>query len=42
VGTLLIALIGVLWFREQLTPVQVGSMALIVAGVIGLRAGAPA
>jgi len=42
VGTLLIALIGVLWFREQLTAVQIASMALIVAGVIGLRAGAAA
>jgi small multidrug resistance pump len=40
VGTLLIALIGVLWFREQLTVVQIASMALIVVGVIGLRAGA--
>ena len=42
VGTLLIALIGVLWFHEQLTSVQVGSMVLIVTGVIGLRVGAPA
>jgi len=42
VGTLLIALIGVLWFREQLTVVQIASMALIVVGVIGLRAGAAA
>jgi len=42
VGTLLIALIGVLWFLEQLTVVQIASMALIVVGVIGLRAGAAA
>jgi len=40
VGTLLIALIGVFWFREQLTGLQIASMVLIVAGVIGLRAGA--
>lgn len=42
VGTATIALIGVLWFRETLTPVQVGSIVLIVVGVIGLRAGAAA
>jgi len=40
VGTLLIALIGVLWFREQLSAIQIASMVLIIAGVIGLRAGA--
>ena len=39
-GTMLIALIGVLWFRESLTGVQIGSIVLIIAGVIGLRAGA--
>ena len=42
VGTTLIALIGVLWFRESLSAVQVASIVLIVAGVIGLRAGAAA
>ena len=42
VGTMLIALIGVLWFHESLTAVQVGSIVLIIAGVIGLRAGAAA
>jgi small multidrug resistance pump len=40
VGTATIALIGVFWFRETLTPVQIGSIVLIVAGVIGLQAGA--
>ena len=40
VGTATIALIGVLAFRESLTAVQVGSIVLIIAGVIGLRAGA--
>jgi small multidrug resistance pump len=40
VGTATIALIGVLWFRETLTWIQVASIVLIVTGVIGLRAGA--
>jgi small multidrug resistance pump len=40
VGTTLITLIGVAWFGESLTRVQVGSIALIIAGVVGLRAGA--
>ena len=42
VGTATIALIGVLWFRETLTWIQVASIVLIIAGVVGLRAGAPA
>ena len=42
VGTALVALIGVAWFGESLTGVQVGSIVLIIAGVIGLRAGAAA
>ena len=40
VGTATIALIGVFWFRESLTLVQIASIVLIVTGVIGLRAGA--
>jgi small multidrug resistance pump len=40
VGTATIALIGVFWFRESLTWIQVASIVLIVTGVIGLRAGA--
>jgi small multidrug resistance pump len=40
VGTAAIALIGVFWFSEQLTLLQVASIALIIVGVIGLRAGA--
>ena len=40
VGTATIALIGVFWFRETLTWIQVASIVLIVTGVIGLRAGA--
>jgi small multidrug resistance pump len=42
VGTALITLIGVLWFRESLTAVQIGSIVLIIIGVVGLRAGAAA
>ena len=42
VGTAAIALIGVFAFRESLTWVQVASIVAIVAGVIGLRAGAAA
>ena len=42
VGTMLIALIGVYAFGESLTAVQVVSIVLIIAGVIGLRAGAAA
>lgn len=37
IGTALIALIGVIWFSEPLTALKVGSMALIVAGVVGLN-----
>ncbi len=40
VGTTAIALIGVFWFRETLTTMQVASIVLIVVGVIGLRVGA--
>jgi len=42
VGTATIALIGVFAFRESLTAIQVASIVLIIAGVIGLRAGAAA
>lgn len=40
VGTAVITLIGVHAFGETLSPVQIASIALIIAGVIGLRAGA--
>jgi small multidrug resistance pump len=40
VGTATIALIGVFAFHESLTTVQIVSIVLIIAGVIGLRAGA--
>jgi len=40
VGTAAIALIGVFAFRETLTAVQIGSIVLIIVGVLGLRLGA--
>jgi small multidrug resistance pump len=40
VGTATIALIGVFAFRESLSFVQAISIVLIIAGVVGLRAGA--
>jgi small multidrug resistance pump len=40
VGTALITLIGLVAFGESLTRVQLASIALIVAGVVGLRVGA--
>ncbi len=39
-GTATIAVIGVFWFRESLTTIQIASIVLIIVGVIGLRAGA--
>lgn len=36
-GTLLIALIGVVFFGESLSPVKVVAMVLVVLGVIGLN-----
>jgi len=40
VGTATIALIGVAWFRESLTLIQILSIVAIIGGVVGLRAGA--
>jgi small multidrug resistance pump len=37
VGTALIATIGVLWFREPATALKLFSLALIIAGVVGLN-----
>ena len=39
VGTALIATIGIIWFKEPLTAVKIGSIALIILGVIGLNLG---
>jgi small multidrug resistance pump len=37
-GTVLIALIGIIWFRESATFIKLVSITLIVAGVIGINA----
>ena len=36
VGTLMVAVLGILWFKEQVTVLRSVSMALIVVGVAGL------
>lgn len=36
-GTLLIALIGIVWFAEAVTPLKIVCIALVVAGVVGLN-----
>lgn len=38
-GTALIALIGMLWFKEPITALKLLSLALIIAGVTGLNLG---
>ncbi|MCC5670177.1 multidrug efflux SMR transporter [Nostoc sp. CHAB 5784] len=37
-GTVLIAIIGILWFRESATLIKLISIALIIMGVIGINA----
>jgi small multidrug resistance pump len=37
VGTFLIALIGLFWFKEPLTILKVVSMILVIAGIVGLN-----
>ena len=37
VGTLLIAVLGVIFFNESISPLKVVSIALVVAGVVGLN-----
>jgi small multidrug resistance pump len=39
VGTFLIALIGLFWFKEEMTWLKGISMLLVIAGVIGLNLG---
>ncbi len=36
-GTALIALIGILWFKEPATALKIISLALIIFGVVGLN-----
>ncbi|HUY88054.1 MAG TPA: multidrug efflux SMR transporter [Pirellulales bacterium] len=38
-GTALIAAIGMTWFKEPVTAIKIGSLALIVLGVVGLQLG---
>lgn len=37
-GTVLIALIGVIWFQESATLIKLVSIALIIIGIIGINA----
>ncbi len=39
VGTALITAIGILWFKEPITAIKIGSVVLIILGVIGLNIG---
>jgi small multidrug resistance pump len=41
VGTALIGTIGILWFKEPLTAMKVGSILLIILGVVGLSLSGP-
>jgi len=36
-GTALIAVVGIIWFKESLNPVKVVSLGLIIVGVVGLH-----
>jgi small multidrug resistance pump len=38
-GTTLLAIVGVIWFRESITTTKLISIALVVVGVIGLNSG---
>lgn len=37
IGTALIAVIGILWFKEPVTALKLGSIGLIIVGVVGLN-----
>lgn len=37
VGTLVIAVVGIVFFRESVSPLKVASIVLVIAGVIGLN-----
>jgi small multidrug resistance pump len=39
VGTALIAAVGILYFKEPATAIKITSLALIIAGVVGLNLG---
>ena len=34
-GTVLVAVVGILWFREPVSPLKIASILMIVLGVIG-------
>lgn len=36
-GTALVAVIGYVWFKETMTPLKLGSICLILLGVVGLH-----
>ncbi|MBW4687662.1 MAG: multidrug efflux SMR transporter [Komarekiella atlantica HA4396-MV6] len=38
-GTILVATIGIIWFRESATFIKLVSIALIIMGVIGINSG---
>jgi small multidrug resistance pump len=38
-GTILVATIGIIWFRESATLIKLVSIALIIVGVIGINSG---
>lgn len=38
-GTILVATIGIVWFRESATLIKLVSIALIIMGVIGINSG---
>ena len=39
VGTFLIAIVGLFWFKEPFSTLKVVSMLLVIAGVVGLNLG---
>lgn len=41
VGTAIVAAIGIFWFGESVTPLKLVSLALVVAGVVGLNLSSP-
>jgi len=36
-GTALIAIIGILWFKEPITPVKIVAILFIILGILGLE-----
>lgn len=38
-GTALVAVVGIVWFREAATAIKLASIALIIAGVVGVNLG---